>query len=441
MNSLIISRIIRNIFWVLLALALCTAPQLALGSASPINWRETSILCLIIFLSALLIDSLAQEDNDASQVTKNITILLLASLALFLTTEWFGLFVEDRHLALKALALFVLLRFGAYAVTHWRYPGWMGTKVLLFGDGPSARKTVEIIAESKGRYILSESVPFTGNERDASETQEELLSVARNAGVSMIIVSFPERRGVMPVHDMLRCKMHGISVVEATGFYEQVTRKLYIENLTPSWFIFSRGFRFSTTRLAVKRGFDIALSLVGLCLLLPVFPLIALLVRCDSPGPVFFRQVRVGQGGALFDVIKFRTMRADAEKGTGPVWAGRHDPRVTRVGFFLRKTRLDEIPQLLNVLAGDMSLVGPRPERPEFIAELEKDIPFYAERHAIKPGLTGWAQIRYPYGASVTDALEKLRYDLYYIKHHSLLFDLEITLRTIPVVIFGRGAR
>lgn len=418
-----------------------TMPRLYIESRALMGLQEAVVLCLVLFLCSLFIDTISREGGGASWVKHNIAVLLVSSLALFFVAKRFGFFVERAHDALAVLCFFALFRCISCAVKNWRYPEWMGTRVMLFGDGSFAQKTAEIIANSNGRYILSGVISLSGEDSIRYESDRELLAKIHKARVRNIVVSFPERRGVMPVHDILRCRMQGIAVIDAVEFYERATRKLYIENLTPSWFIFSPGFCFSPIRRAVKRGFDLALALFGLCLLAPAFPIIALLVRGTSPGPVFFRQVRVGRGGVPFEVIKFRTMRADAEKNTGAVWASAHDPRVTRVGAFLRKTRLDEIPQLINVLVGDMSLVGPRPERPEFITELEKVIPFYSERHAVKPGVTGWAQIRYPYGASVEDALEKLRYDLYYIKHQSLLFDLEIAMRTIPVVIFGKGAR
>jgi sugar transferase (PEP-CTERM system associated) len=229
--------------------------------------------------------------------------------------------------------------------------------------------------------------------------------------------------------------------VDAPSFYEKMTGKLLLENITPSWFIFSDGFRITAHVRLVKRVSDVLFSLAGLILVLPFIPIIALAIRLDSPGPVFFRQIRVGEREKNFLLYKFRTMRQDAEKGSGAVWAQERDPRITRLGNFLRKSRIDEIPQLFNVLMGDMSLVGPRPERPEFIEKLKEVIPYYSERHFVKPGVTGWAQVRYPYGASIEDALEKLRYDLYYIKNLTISFDLMIILETVKVVLFRRGGR
>jgi sugar transferase (PEP-CTERM system associated) len=235
--------------------------------------------------------------------------------------------------------------------------------------------------------------------------------------------------------------MNGIEVIDAPTFYEQLTGKLLIENITPSWFIFSEGFRITPLLIVSKRVCDILFSVMGLFLTLPLIPVIMLIIKADSPGPVFLRQVRVGEKEKKFVLYKFRTMCHDAETKTGAVWAQKDDPRVTRVGMFLRVSRLDEIPQLYNVLRGDMGFIGPRPERPEFVEKLKDIIPFYSNRHFVKPGITGWAQVKYPYGASVEDSIEKLRYDLYYIKNLSIILDMVIVLETIKVVLFRRGGR
>jgi sugar transferase (PEP-CTERM system associated) len=271
--------------------------------------------------------------------------------------------------------------------------------------------------------------------------EDGLCSAVKRVGAQKIVVSLSERRGVFPLQEVLSCKLRGIEVVDAPSFYEQITGKLLLENITPSWFIFSHGFRVTLALRLLKRMTDLFCAAIGLLLVLPFFPLIALVIRIDSPGPILFRQTRVGEGERLFNLFKFRSMRQDAESDTGAVWAKERDPRVTKVGEFLRKSRIDEIPQLFNVLRGDMSLVGPRPERPEFVKKLIEVIPYYSERHYVKPGVTGWAQVRYPYGASVEDAIEKLRYDLYYIKNISLPFDIMIILETVKVVLFRRGAR
>ena len=240
---------------------------------------------------------------------------------------------------------------------------------------------------------------------------------------------------------LLEMKLEGVTFDHLASVYEQYTGKIAIDNLRPSWLIFSEGFRKSRLQDGLKRAIDALSAVIGLILALPIMLLVAVAVKTTSRGPVFYHQSRVGQRGRVFVVHKFRSMREDAEKGTGAVWATKQDNRVTRVGRFLRLTRLDELPQLWNVLRGDMSLVGPRPERPEFVSSLTKEIPFYGQRHTIRPGLTGWAQVRYTYGASVEDALEKLQYDLFYIKNRSLALDLFVIAKTVKTVLMRQGAQ
>ena len=252
-----------------------------------------------------------------------------------------------------------------------------------------------------------------------------------------------DRRKSFPVEDLLDCKMSGIDVVDAQTFFERETGKVRLETLHPSWLIFSDGFRQAGMQIVAKRGFDIAASMTLLLLALPliVLAIIAIWLESGCRGPILYRQVRVGQNWRLFQVLKLRSMVVDAEKGGAPQWAKKNDARVTRVGKFIRRTRIDELPQILNVLKGDMSFIGPRPERPEFVEKLAEKIPYYAERHRVKPGITGWAQIRYPYGASEQDAVEKLQYDLYYVKNYSLFLDCLILFQTAEVVLWGQGAR
>jgi sugar transferase (PEP-CTERM system associated) len=258
--------------------------------------------------------------------------------------------------------------------------------------------------------------------------------------IDRIVVAVADRRGRLPVDELLHAKLSGVRVEEATATYERLTGKVLLEDLKPSWLIFSDGFRVSRARRFFKRLVDISLSLVGLALAAIPMALTALAVWLESGEPVLYRQERVGQHGRVFTLFKFRSMRVDAE-GAVPIWAREGDNRVTRVGRFIRITRLDELPQFWNVLRGDMSFVGPRPERPYFVDLLTKEIPFYHQRHAVKPGVTGWAQVKYRYGSSVEDAMEKLRYDLYYIKHLSPSFDLSIVFDTVKVILFGKGAQ
>jgi sugar transferase (PEP-CTERM system associated) len=268
----------------------------------------------------------------------------------------------------------------------------------------------------------------------------DLLSLVDELHPDLVLVALTDMRRAFPAEDLLDCRLRGLAVEDWPTFYEKQTGKVLVTNLRPSWLIFSDGFVKTHLTQAVKRFADLVLATIGLVLTLPLMALIAVAIKLDSCGPVLFRQRRVGQNGRIFVLNKFRSMAIDAEQA-GAVWAVRNDPRVTRVGRWLRLTRLDELPQFFNVLIGHMSFVGPRPERPEFVRALQQQIPFYMSRHAVKPGITGWAQIRYRYAASLEDSLEKVQYDLYYIKNLSLLLDLLIIISTVQVVMFARGSR
>jgi len=275
-------------------------------------------------------------------------------------------------------------------------------------------------------------------------TIDDIPGLTSRMRVDRVVVSLSDQRGKLPMDQLLDVRLRsGVLFDHLASVYEEYTGKIALENLRPSWLVFSTGFRKSRIVTFTKRIFDILAAVCGLILSLPLTVISAVVVKLESPGdPVLYHQERVGLNGEPFTIHKFRTMRSDAEAKTGPVWsAGDHDPRITRVGHFMRKTRLDEIPQLWNVLLGDMSLIGPRPERPSFVEQLTRQIPFYGQRHVVKPGVTGWAQVRYSYGASVEDAIEKMQYDLYYVKHMSLMFDLMIALETIKTVVLRRGAK
>ena len=272
-------------------------------------------------------------------------------------------------------------------------------------------------------------------------TIEDIPSIVRARNVDRVVVSLAEARGQLPMDKLLEMKLDGVTFDHLASVYEEYTGKIAVENLRPSWLIFSSGFRKSRIQAASKRLFDVFLAVVGLVLAAPLMLAVALATRLTSDGPILYHQNRVGLQGRIFRIHKFRSMRTDAEAKTGPVWAAKDgDPRTTTLGRFLRRTRLDELPQLVNVLRGDMSFVGPRPERPEFVTELTREIPFYGQRHVVRPGVTGWAQVRYTYGASVEDALQKLQYDLFYIKHMSFAFDLLIVVSTIKTVVLRQGA-
>jgi sugar transferase (PEP-CTERM system associated) len=269
-----------------------------------------------------------------------------------------------------------------------------------------------------------------------------LSELVRGLGVKEVVVAVREQRGgVLPMAELIECRVSGVPVTDLAGVYERVRGEVPLESLKASWLIYGQGFEQGGARTFVKRTFDIAVAAVLLVLALPVMVVTALAVRLDSAGPVIFRQERVGRGGRTFTCLKFRSMRADAEQDGVPRWALKSDPRVTRIGSFIRKSRIDELPQLLNVIKGEMSLVGPRPERPEFVNELKRTISYYDLRHSVKPGVTGWAQVRYSYGASVEDARKKLQFDLYYVKNHSLFLDLLILVETVRVVLFREGAQ
>jgi sugar transferase (PEP-CTERM system associated) len=261
-------------------------------------------------------------------------------------------------------------------------------------------------------------------------------------GVDQIVLAVRDRRGGgFPVQELLECRLKGVKIVELATFFEREYRQVLLESITPSWMVLGDGFNQGVFRNIVKRLWDLVVSGVLLALTLPIMLLAALFIYLEGGGPVLYKQERVGQGGRIFTLYKLRSMRIDAEGDGTPSWALANDGRVTWVGRFLRKFRIDELPQIINVFKGDMSFVGPRPERPFFVDQLEKQIPYYALRHSVKPGITGWAQVRHPYGATVDDAIEKLQYDLYYVKNHCLFLDLTVLIATIEVVIWGKGAR
>jgi len=316
--------------------------------------------------------------------------------------------------------------------------------IMVFGDDGYALLVAETIEDHHGKERFCGFInPRSADEQPdrSKESCRELLDVIKGKNISQIVVALTERRGVLPVREMFSCKLRGVQVVDAATFYEQTYGKLLLEHTNPSSFVFSEGFLITRLMFIKQRVIDIIASSLLLVLVIPFFPLIALAIRLESPGDVFYRQERCGYKEKTFQLLKFRTMKMDAEKDSGAVWASENDSRVTRFGHIMRKFRIDELPQLFNVLKGEMSFVGPRPERPEFVERLCKTIPYYSRRHSVRPGLTGWAQIRYPYGASEEDALEKLRYDLFFIKNYSIVLAIKILFGTVKVVLFGKGGR
>ena len=349
---------------------------------------------------------------------------------LAISVVFFGIFQFFWHSTYSALLKFVGLK----------------RRVIILGAGSLAKQIGETIASTNNSnevigYFNCENGPVSVPSELIFAKGSGFVETVRKEKADRIVVALSERRGVFPIKDVLKCKFSGTEIIDATSCYEQLTGKLMIENTNPSSFIFDPSFKMMPYMKKVKRIVDILLSTVGLLISLPLMVLIAICIKIDSHGPVFFKQTRVGLGEKNFMLYKFRTMRRDAEEGTGAVWAQTDDPRVTRIGRFLRMQRLDELPQLYNMLRGDMSLIGPRPERPEFVNKLEEIIPYYSERHFVKPGLTGWAQVRYRYGDSVESAVEKLKYDLFYVKNHSLILEFQIFFETVRVILFGQGGR
>ncbi len=321
-------------------------------------------------------------------------------------------------------------------------------RVLVYGAGRRAASLLELRRRSDQRgfqilaFIAAEGDHVTAGADRLTTRPDDLFQWSIENQVDEVVVAMDDRRRGFPMHEFLECRLAGIDVLELPSFLERETGKVRLDVLSPSWLIFGGGFSASPLQRMLERGFDVFASFGLLVIALPVMLLAVLAIHIEDGwrAPVLYYQRRVGRYGHAFDVLKFRSMSVDAEQGEA-IWAVKNDPRVTRVGAIMRKTRIDELPQLLNVLRGEMSFVGPRPERPEFVERLEEKIPYYRERHTVKPGITGWAQLCYPYGSTEKDALEKLQYDLYYVKNRSLIFDLAILVQTVEVVLWGKGAR
>lgn len=371
-------------------------------------------------------------------------------------SEQFPFGLWGTTVAVYVLAALVARFFFEYVI---RDRAVLKKRIIVLGAGPQAERIYNITQQDS--QCLFEVIGFLrcndGEDdevkvgpllHDEMRTERcALADFADSNDVDEIVVTIRDRRrpkgqlgNGLPIWEMMDCKLRGIRVTEFATFWERELGRVDLESIRPSWIIFSEGFDVSVFKRIFKRAFDLFFSTLFVLLTLPVMLLAAIAIKLDSKGPVFYSQERVGRGGKTFSIRKFRSMRTDAEAG-GAVWAKKNDDRVTRVGKFIRKTRIDEIPQILNVLNGDMSFVGPRPERPVFVKELEEQVPYYKERHRIKPGITGWAQINYPYGATVKDSCEKHTFDLYYMKNIGLFLDMVILMQTVRVVLFGEGAR
>lgn len=419
------------------------------------------------FLTAVFLMVAAAAGFYTRDAIANFRVLttrfLVAWPFVFIPAAAFFLIADSAHwlnsgsslgsLVLAILQLMLAL-FTVRAIIVWCFGGdLMSRRILVLGQGPLADATISFIRDSGHSYL--QHVDTVPSEPPASPARSlngnlalvaqpdagtSLLAIAQASRIDEIVVATSDRRG-LPVWELLQCKLAGVTVVDYLTFWERETGQVDIFHAGADWFAFSDGFRLDGARRAIKRAMDVAVSLVFLIWTLPITLLAALAIRLETPGPIFYRQERVGLNGELFRVWKFRSMRQDAEGDGVPRWAANDDDRVTRVGRLIRKARIDEIPQVFNVLSGEMSFIGPRPERPFFVKQLQREVPYYDLRHRVKPGITGWAQVNYPYGASVADAEQKLGYDLYYVKNQSVLLDLTILVRTVRVILSGDGAR
>jgi sugar transferase (PEP-CTERM system associated) len=381
------------------------------------------------------------------QIFRLLLVLGLVALTLSAVGYVYQRFLGHEFLppdgALLGLIILIFAMFGWRAAHFWlRQQPFFRERVYVLGTGERAQRLLNGLREHCEMGI--ELVGWTGSlegEVTSETVGTHLLDLVRERGVHRVIVAMPDRRGILPVKELLDLRLDGVKVEEATSWLEKIYKRIEVENLNPSWLIFAEGFRFSGFFRLVRRVLNFSVALIGLVLSLPLLPFIWLAVKLSSPGPALYHQQRVGKGGVTFYCHKFRTMRQDAEADTGATWAADNDPRITRIGKFLRTCRLDEIPQLWCVLLGDMHFVGPRPERPEFVESLSREIPYYGVRHTVRPGITGWAQVQYKYGNTMEDAREKLQYDLFYIKNASVGLDFWIVFQTVKIVLLGRGAK
>jgi sugar transferase (PEP-CTERM system associated) len=381
--------------------------------------------------------------HSQGEIRSRILILVgILSFVLAGISYVFPEFKIGRYVFLTGLFILAL----AWMSWRWVYVHLISLRALrervyVLGDGERAGRICEAIESRSELGMDLVGVQSSGQYLNSHSLAETLRDLRERQAVDRVIVALADRRSVMPVNELLDIRLRGIRVDDGTSILEKVSGKIEIDELRPSWMIFGDGFRLTQRHWFLRRLISTSLALMLSLVTLPLIPIIALLIRLTSRGPIFYKQKRVGLRGESFDCFKFRTMKSDAEADSGPTWASDEDPRITRVGKFLRRSRLDEIPQIWNVLRGDMAFVGPRPERPEFVAKLAKEIPYYSVRHALRPGITGWAQINYGYGSSVEEAKEKLRFDLYYIRNVSVMLDLLIVFYTLRAVIIGRGVR
>ena len=404
---------------------------------------------LLLSLASLGLYQLRQRVRFTGILVRLLIAVLLAQAMIALVFYVApSLFVGRGVIGLAGIFAFVGLALSRYVFLHIVDEDVFKRRVLVLGNGARAATITNRLrrrADQRGFTIVG-YVKAPGDAPDVAdhhvvESEAGLLDLAIRHKVEEIVVAPDDRRGGLPIAELLECRIRGIEVCDILEFFERESGRVEVELMQPSWLIFSKGFRSDLVRFASKRLFDLLVSIGVLVIGLPIALLTSIAIFLEDRGPILYRQMRVGRNGRPFPMLKFRSMSVNAEPNGEAVWAVQNDPRVTRVGALIRKLRIDELPQVLNVLMGQMSFVGPRPERPEFVKELTQTIPYYPERHSVKPGITGWAQVRYRYGSSEQDAQDKLEYDLYYVKHHSLAFDLMVLLQTVEVVLFRIGSR
>jgi len=425
------------------------APDELLNNNGFFKAGVASFFCLAAFYLFDLYDFLVMHDRR-ELVLRLIQALGLAWIVLAFAFYTFPAVVLGRGVSLIALPIALTLMVSWRVSVHWflGHPA-LGERILIVGSGNLAVEVArEVLSRPDAGYRI---VGFVGTDADLLGKSlinprvigmtEELDEIVKRENIDRIVVAMGERRGQLPTNKLLKLSLAGqINIEEGLSFYERITGRVSLNMLRPSWLIFTGRGRQAKIAEVTRNVAHWLVALLGAILSLPIVLVTAVLIKLESKGPVFYRQERVGKNGRTFVLAKFRSMRVDAET-SGPVWASKKDNRTTRVGRIIRKIRVDEIPQFWNILKGEMSFVGPRPERPHFVAQLAEEIPFYEQRHLIAPGLTGWAQIKYPYGSSIEDARQKLQYDLFYIKNHGLFLDAIIMFETIKIILFGRGAQ
>ena len=446
-----------EMFLIFFTLLIATVVKICLLDGRPFSLGEVFHKILLVTIVCILslyyhdlynFEIFSKESKLKVLVLRPLQTLGVASLVLALIYFVFPNLIFAKAVVMVSLLLIIALVLSMRLLYYWALQeNKLTEKVLVLGTNDFSINIVNEIEQKpyKGFKVIGvlkdqkmfdyylNGVPILGK-------VDDVLEVTKKISYDRIVVSLMDQRGNLPLHQLLELKLNGKQIHDGAEFYEHLTGKIIVERMRPSYFIFSNGFKRGAVRQWVKRLVDVVCSLLGLTLSLPISFLTAMAIKLESKGPVFYRQERVGKGGRLFTLCKFRSMYVNAETDI-PVWAEISDTRVTRVGRVIRKLSIDEIPQMFNVLKGDMSFVGPRPERPYFVDRLKEKIPYYNQRHAVKPGITGWAQIRFRYGASAEDALEKLKYELYYIKNMSLLLDLAIVFETTKAVFMRSGAR